>query len=99
MRRMVILFTVLALGACATQRQERTATTGAIVGAAAGAAIGSQTNNTANGALIGGMLGAAAGAVIGASDAQPQPVYYPAPRYHRPARGEHDSDRRYRRED
>ena len=92
MRRMAILFAVLALGACATERQERTATTGAIVGATAGAVIGSQTNNTANGAIIGGMLGAAAGAVIGAPE--PQPVYYPAPRYHRPARTEHDGDRR-----
>jgi Glycine zipper len=99
MRRIAILFTVLALGACATQRQERTATTGALVGATAGAVIGSQTNNTANGAVIGGILGAAAGAAIGAAEAQPQPVYYPAPRYHRPARGEVDGDRRYRRED
>ena len=98
MRRIAIVLTALALGACATQHQERTATTGALVGATAGAVIGSQTDNTANGAVIGGILGAAAGAAIGAADAQPQPVYYPAPRYHRPAR-EYDRDRRHHRED
>jgi hypothetical protein len=99
MRRFAILIAALALGACATEHQARTTTTGALVGATAGAVIGSQTNDTANGAVIGGMLGAAAGAVIGATDAQPQVIYYPAPRYHRPGRGEHEHDRRYRRED
>lgn len=98
MRRIAILLAILTLGACATERQERTATTGAIVGATAGAVIGSQTNNTANGAIIGGMIGAAAGAVIGATEARPQPVYYPAPRYHRPSHAR-DDDRRRHRED
>jgi len=66
MRKMIILCSILALTACATQRQERTTTAGAIIGATTGAVIGSQSGNTAAGAVIGGAVGAAAGAVVGA---------------------------------
>jgi len=54
----IILCSILVLTVCATQRQERTATTGAIIGATTGAVIGSQSDNIAAGAVIGGAIGA-----------------------------------------
>lgn len=79
-RAIPVLITILLLAGCATERQERAATTGAIVGATAGAVIGSQSDNTAEGAVIGGVIGGLAGAVL-ADDSND--VYASPPRYHR----------------
>ncbi len=82
---------ILALSACATQRQERTATTGAIIGATTGAVIGAQSGNTAAGAVIGGVVGAAAGAVVGApGNAAAQPRYQRGRHYRGYREHEHD---------
>jgi len=92
MRKTIILCSILALTACATQRQERAATTGAVVGAATGAVIGAQSDNTAAGAVIGGAIGAAAGAVIGApGNNEARPGYRRSYRHR-----EHENEGRYR---
>lgn len=67
-------------------------------GAVVGAAIGSQTGNGTTGTVVGGVVGGLVGNAISSKDrdrhdhyyprervyAQPQPVYYEAPRYVRP---------------
>lgn len=83
-----VLMMLLLLAGCATERQERAATTGAIVGATAGAVIGSQSDRTMEGAVVGGVIGGLAGAVL--ADDNSNDVYASGPRYHRNAcaRGE-----------
>lgn len=69
MRKLIVIGAIaLALGACATERENR-ALVGGAVGAGAGAAIGAATTGTAGGALAGAAIGGAGGAVIGASTA------------------------------
>ncbi len=79
MRYTALIPLILLLSACATQHQERTTTTGALIGATAGAVIGSQSDRTAEGAVIGGVIGGLAGAIIGDN----QQSYAAEPRYHR----------------
>lgn len=95
MKRMVMILAIISLAACATEHQERAATTGAIVGATAGAVVGSQSNDTANGAVVGGILGAAAGAMIGADNA-PAPAYVPPARHSQRYHASHSEERQYR---
>lgn len=85
---LLALMTVSLLAGCATERQQRATTTGAIIGATAGAVIGSQNGRAAQGAVIGGILGGLAGAVL-AGDGSDE-VYASGPAYHRRAcpRGE-----------
>jgi len=71
MRKIWIAGLLLALSACATERQERAATTGAIIVATAGAVIGSQNHSTAAGAAIGAAVGAAVGAASAAPASEP----------------------------
>jgi len=79
------LLAVLLLAGCATERQQRAATTGAVVGATAGAVIGAQSDRTVEGAVIGGIIGGLAGAVL--ADDGSDNVYESEPRYHRKSCG------------
>ena len=56
----------LSLGACGTERGDRTLT-GAVVGGTAGAIVGGVATGRAGGAVAGGLIGAAGGAIIGSA--------------------------------
>ncbi|HQP10653.1 MAG TPA: glycine zipper domain-containing protein [Candidatus Omnitrophota bacterium] len=63
MRKMLLIFLVIALAGCATS--QKTATTGGLAGATLGGIIGHQTGNGVAGAAIGGVVGTAGGMFVG----------------------------------
>lgn len=71
MKKLWILMLILGLSACATERQQRSATTGAVIGGAAGAVIGSSSGRAVEGAITGAIIGGVTGAIIAAPQGDP----------------------------